>query len=598
MDPGLGFAQLLGIAQYNQKDKTTNDKNKLLKTKIGGAKKEKRDKGKLSANVQKFLQKQEEEEKKKKLEAKKRLENLNELRSDRAKNKIAKHLKVTKSANKAVISEAVDHKNTSVTLKGRKQCDEDDYGMESGSSAGFYEKLMSKYEADPDDPMAKFSKSKSREIKDIQGVKDRVKQSLRKEEEDSLTPGKRRKRKKDAFEDDGFIDDSNSFSKSREDRTTSDKRKREEEARRKRIENAKKAPPPMDFNSLLKTANQKKDLPVRIEKKIEKKKDSEFGDRPMTKSEKEEFIRNNESRLRREGKLPPKERSPLVQKASDKKSRGSSEEKIEKVPEKPKIKAEPGPSYHPAVLKSMPPPEKRKEDGEKSALERQRKELEAKMKELDRQREELDKKTKVEEYNRRKRQEYDRKMEEVTRKQARQQQEMQERKEIEKEKKRINGMQQEYIEMQKKMKEMEERLAAGSSSKRDVNSVESRSFPGERKRPDSRDRDRHRGGGRGRGDYRQRIESDSEEYDSEMDDFIDDSDAKIDISSEIRSIFGYDKRKYRYEDEFDDRSMENNQFSSIMREEARSARIGRMEDLEEERREEEDRKRKMMKRRR
>merc|ERR1712098_883605 len=182
-------------------------------------------------------------------------------------------------------------------------------------------------------------------------------------------------------------------------------------------------------------------------------------------------------------------------------------------------------------------------------------------------------------------------MEEVRRKQARQAQEMQERKELEKEKKRINGM-------QKKMKEMEERLAAGGSSKRDVNSVESRAFPGERKRPDSRGRDRHRGGGRGRGDYRQRIESDSEEYDSEMDDFIDDSDAKIDISSEIRSIFGYDKRKYRYEDDFDDRSMENNQFSSIMREEARSARIGRMEDLEEERREEEDRKRKMMKRRR
>ena len=36
-----------------------------------------------------------------------------------------------------------------------------------------------------------------------------------------------------------------------------------------------------------------------------------------------------------------------------------------------------------------------------------------------------------------------------------------------------------------------------------------------------------------------RIDSDDEdEYDSELDDFIDDSDAKIDISSEIRSIFG------------------------------------------------------------
>ena len=37
------------------------------------------------------------------------------------------------------------------------------------------------------------------------------------------------------------------------------------------------------------------------------------------------------------------------------------------------------------------------------------------------------------------------------------------------------------------------------------------------------------------------------EYDSEMDDFIDDSDAKVDISAEIRNIFGYDKRRYRDE---------------------------------------------------
>ena len=137
-----------------------------------------------------------------------------------------KHLKVTKSANKAVISEAVDRKNTAVTLKGRAQCDEaglnillkmrknyprfereragkffylinidpcteDDYGYESRTSAGLYEKLMSKYEADPDDPMAKFSKSKARELKDIQGAKDRVKQALRREEELITAPGKR-----------------------------------------------------------------------------------------------------------------------------------------------------------------------------------------------------------------------------------------------------------------------------------------------------------------------------------------------------------------------------------------------------------------------
>ena len=73
--------------------------------------------------------------------------------------------------------------------------------------------------------------------------------------------------------------------------------------------------------------------------------------------------------------------------------------------------------------------------------------------------------------------------------------------------------------------------------------------------------------------------------------------------------FRYDKRRYKDED-FDDRQMENNKFSSIMMEEARSARIGeksrevislnilhfffqgRMEDLEDMRREEEELKRK------
>merc|ERR1711990_786424 len=125
---------------------------------------------------------------------------------------------------------------------------------------------------------------------------------------------------------------------------------------------------------------------------------------------------------------------------------------------------------------------------------------------------------------------------------------------------------------------MESQMSGRSS--RDVESVSSRPFPGEKKKP--------------RGDeYRRRLDSDSEEdYDSEMDDFIDDSDAKCDYSAEIRKIFNYDKRSYRNEEEFDDRAMENNKFSSIMMEEARSAKIGRREDLEDMRREEEEKKRK------
>jgi len=594
----LGFAQLLGIAQVNQKDKTVTDV-KLLKTKFNGAKKEKREKGKVAPNVQKFLQQKEAEEKRKRIEEKLKLQNLNELRTDRAKNKIAKHLKVTKSANKAVLDEAVDRKNTAATLSGRRQCDEDDYGFESKASASIYEKLMSKYEADPDDPMKKFNKSKPKELKDLQGAKDRVRQALRKEEEDPPIPGKRRRKRKDgtADKDDGFIDDSirgaskyvSNYERKEEDKKSLDRKRREEEARKKRLQNARKAPPPVDFQSLLKMANEKKDIPVKVDKKV-KVKDSEFGDRPMTKQEKQDFMRDNEARLRREGKWKEKTPPPKIEKIERKPEKSLPEEKPRY--EKPKPRPEPGPMFHSAVKKSMPPPEKRKEEAERSAYEREKREMEMKMKELERRKDEMEKKHKMAEYNERKRQEYEKKREEQMRRELK---EKQDRRKMESEKKELNDMQSKYKEMQRQMKEMEDRMkggAGGSSGrgeKRDINSVQARTFIGEKRRPEPKKRKDDDG-------YKRRIESDSEEdYDSEMDDFIDDTDSRVDISAEIRNIFGYDKRRYKDED-FDDRSMENNKFSSIMMEEARSARIGRMEDLEDMRREEEDLKRKKKRR--
>jgi len=70
------------------------------------------------------------------------------------------------------------------------------------------------------------------------------------------------------------------------------------------------------------------------------------------------------------------------------------------------------------------------------------------------------------------------------------------------------------------------------------------------------------------------IESDNEEedYDSEMDDFIDDSECNpASISAMIRQITGYDKRRYRPEDEGE--CMETSAYDQ-MREESRSLRIG------------------------
>ncbi|KAM8939727.1 protein SPT2 homolog [Pelodytes ibericus] len=91
--------------------------------------------------------------------------------------------------------------------------------------------------------------------------------------------------------------------------------------------------------------------------------------------------------------------------------------------------------------------------------------------------------------------------------------------------------------------------------------------------------------------YKRRIE-DEEEYDSEMEDFIDDGgDCQDEISKHIREIFGYDKNKYKDESDYALRYMESS-FREQQKEEARSLRLGIQEDLEELRREEEELKRK------
>ncbi|KRZ11591.1 Protein SPT2 -like protein, partial [Trichinella zimbabwensis] len=86
---------------------------------------------------------------------------------------------------------------------------------------------------------------------------------------------------------------------------------------------------------------------------------------------------------------------------------------------------------------------------------------------------------------------------------------------------------------------------------------------------------------------------DEEEEDSDLEDFIDDSpmDDAEDYSKEIRRMFKYDPTKYKHLDKLDDRRMEAS-YADICREEAHSARMGLLEDLEEFRREESRKKKK------
>ncbi|XP_007497063.1 protein SPT2 homolog isoform X2 [Monodelphis domestica] len=90
-------------------------------------------------------------------------------------------------------------------------------------------------------------------------------------------------------------------------------------------------------------------------------------------------------------------------------------------------------------------------------------------------------------------------------------------------------------------------------------------------------------------------EDEDEEYDSEMEDFIDDEgEPQEEISKHIREIFGYDRNKYKDESDYALRYMESS-WKEQQKEEAKSLRLGMQEDLEEMRREEEELKRRKAK---
>lgn len=122
------------------------------KARFDPPKKEQKQRDKLSANIQKFLAKKEEEERQKKIDAQRKRDELSAMRDPKALRKIQKTLKVIKSANKSVIEDAVDRDNTAVTLEGPDQPDQDDYGYESQEAAALYQKMMQKYSKIPDEP--------------------------------------------------------------------------------------------------------------------------------------------------------------------------------------------------------------------------------------------------------------------------------------------------------------------------------------------------------------------------------------------------------------------------------------------------------------
>uniref|UniRef100_A0A0K8TMB8 Protein SPT2 homolog n=1 Tax=Tabanus bromius TaxID=304241 RepID=A0A0K8TMB8_TABBR len=298
----MDFGTLLHVAKQNSQN-VKGSEGKYYSTKFSAPKKESKEKT-LSDNIKKFLAKKEQEEREKaRLERQKR-EQLMASRDEKAKNKIKKMLKVIKSANKSVLEDAVDTENTAVTLMGPEQPDEDDYGYVSQEASAFYAKYMDKVKTVTDDK--KFAPSRPISKADLSGTKDRVRAAIMKEQEELNNPRSKKqsqieaqKSESSSKNDYGRSSSDNGRSSSSMDNAPSRRKKnlydpeterREEEERKRREEeerrkkNKKAAPPALDFNALLKLAEQKQHEPLEVV--VETKKEPE---RLLTKKEKREM---------------------------------------------------------------------------------------------------------------------------------------------------------------------------------------------------------------------------------------------------------------------------------------------------------------------
>lgn len=142
-------------------------------------------------------------------------------------------LKRTKSANQSVIEDATDDNNTSVTLAGPSQPDEDDYGYVSQEASAFYNQMMEKYSKIPDEP--KFPTAKKRVSNNLASTKDRVRAALEREQEEATMPHRRKRKRK---EEEGGAKEEGADE-------VEDEPIKEEKPKAKPRNNA---PPPMHFN--------------------------------------------------------------------------------------------------------------------------------------------------------------------------------------------------------------------------------------------------------------------------------------------------------------------------------------------------------------
>ncbi|XP_004535271.1 protein SPT2 homolog [Ceratitis capitata] len=596
----MDFGTLLHVAKKNS-DNTKNE-SKYYSTKFAPPKKESKDK-KLSANIQKFLQKREQEEREREREKQQKLASLLAMRDEKSKNKIRKMLKVTKSANKSVLDDAINTDHTAVTMTGPDQPDQDDYGYVSTEANAFYAKYIEKVKDVKEDKG--FAPSRPQSLKDLSGTKERVKAAITRETEEKLKGHKTPRTSSSStslssgIKEPSIVRSSSSkpIYDPEAERREEERKKREEEQNRKK--NRKPAPPPMDFKALLKLAEQKQHEPVEI-LPVVKKKEPERLLTMKEKKEMEERQRAKEARERRD-----RERAAAAGKERKENgvniSASSGPARMEPNGRIPKLNQATKPTSTTTTVQSSSKSigASSKPSGGVGGTNGFKKPFSSSAATTLSQKESTNSSAKSSSSSLTAASSSS----SVSAKQSH------------------SSANKPSSVSSKSAATSASASASSSSSKnpfrssssknpytngttrefppRDLKSIKPRQFPPpdvQKTRqfpPPDMQRNRGKETKKPQANKRLRIEDDDSEYDSEMDDFIDDGDEEEDYSSHIRAIFGYDKQKYRDLDDGDDTAMESN-FAQVQREEYISKKIGIQEDLEDMKLEALEKRRKMM----
>ncbi|EDW00106.1 protein SPT2 homolog isoform X2 [Drosophila grimshawi] len=582
----MDFGALLHYAK-KKNDAASKDERKFYSTKYAPPKKETKESKQLSNNIQKFLKNREAEEMERKRAEREKLNNLLAMRDEKSKNKIRKMLKVTKSANKSVLDDAKSADNT--VLDGTEQPDGDDYGYVSTEANALYQKYIEKVKDVQEDKG--FAPSRPQSGRDLSSTKERVKAAITREREEARSHTRQRTshastsgtgKDREAHVARAYSTTSSKTLYDPDAERRDEERKRREEEQKKVKAKRATQPPPMDFQALLRLAEKKQNEPVAVAVP-EKKKEPERLMSAREKKEHEERQRWKEQRAQRDRQREIDAKSKVESPRMDPVGRIP---KLNKAPAVAKAPA-PGSASAPAALPSQP-----KSKPTSDNLKRPASSVSPSTSSSSKYRA-LPAKP---------------------------------------------GSNQTVIKrppVASSSSSTKPTAAAASTASTGAASSKAaaprnpyeaankaggtrnfpprepskvRSFPPEdvqrnRKPHPSDARARRGGGGVQPGGGRKpidpaskrRIYDDDSEYDSALDDFIDDGDCEEDISSHIRDIFGYDKRRYRDLDEGDS-DMESS-FAQTQREEYISKKIGIQEDLEDMRMEAMHKKRKLFKKR-